>query len=115
MPDFALDADREAIRDMARAFADEQLAPKALEWDQAKHFPIEEIRAAAALGMGAIYVREDVGGSALTRLDAAVIFEQLATGCPAVAAYISIHNMCASARTRRRFARGPYARAITMC
>ena len=53
------------------------------------------IREAAALGMAAIYVREDVGGSALTRFDAALIFEALATGCPAIAAYISIHNMCA--------------------
>ncbi len=95
MPEFALDADREAIREMARGFADDTLAPHAVEWDQAKHFPVAEIRAAAALGMGAIYIREDVGGSALTRLDAAVIFEQLATGCPTVAAYISIHNMCA--------------------
>jgi alkylation response protein AidB-like acyl-CoA dehydrogenase len=95
MQEFALDADREIIREMARAFADEKIAPHALEWDQAKHFPIDVIRETAPLGMAAIYVREDVGGSALTRLDAAIIFEQLATGCPAVAAYISIHNMCA--------------------
>ena len=95
MPQFALDADRLAVRDLARAFADETLSPHALEWDEAKHFPIDALEAAAALGMAAIYVREDVGGSGLTRLDAAVIFEQLATGCPAIAAYISIHNMCA--------------------
>jgi len=95
MQEFALDADREAVREMARAFADEKIAPHALEWDEAKHFPVDVIRETAALGMGAIYVSEDVGGSAMTRLDAAIIFEQLATGCPAVAAYISIHNMCA--------------------
>ncbi len=95
MQEFALDADRLAIRDMARAFADEKIAPHALEWDQAKHFPVDVIVETAALGMGAIYVREDVGGSAMTRLDAAIIFEQLATGCPTVAAFISIHNMCA--------------------
>ena len=95
MQEFALDADREAIREMARAFADDKIAPHALAWDEAKHFPIDVIQETAALGMGAIYVREDVGGSAMTRLDAAIIFEQLATGCPAVAAYISIHNMCA--------------------
>jgi len=95
MQEFALDADREAIREMARAFADDKIAPYALAWDEAKHFPIDVIQQTAALGMGAIYVREDVGGSAMTRLDAAIIFEQLATGCPAVAAYISIHNMCA--------------------
>ena len=95
MSAFALDADRIAIRDMARAFADDKIAPHALEWDEKKHFPVDVIRESAALGMGAIYVREDVGGSALTRFDAALIFEQLATGCPAVAAFISIHNMCA--------------------
>ena len=95
MADFALDPDRIAIRDMAREFADEKLAPHALEWDEHRHFPVDVIREAASLGMAAIYVREDVGGSALTRLDAALIFEALATGCPAVAAYISIHNMCA--------------------
>jgi len=75
---FSLDADRIAIRDMARAFADEKIAPYALEWDEKKHFPVDMIRETAPLGMGAIYVREDVGGSALTRFDAALIFEALA-------------------------------------
>ena len=92
---FSLDADHIAIREMARAFADDRLAPRALEWDEKKHFPVDVIREAAALGMAAIYVREDVGGSAMTRFDAALIFEALSTGCPAVAAFISIHNMCA--------------------
>jgi hypothetical protein len=95
MPAFSLDEDRIAIRDLARAFADEKIAPHALEWDEKKHFPVDVIRETAPLGMGAIYVREDVGGSALTRFDAALIFEALATGCPAISAYISIHNMCA--------------------
>ena len=95
MAEFALDEDRLAIRNMARGFADEKIAPHALVWDEKKHFPVDVIRQAAALGMAAIYVRADVGGSALKRLDAALIFEALATGCPAVAAYISIHNMCA--------------------
>src|SRR6476469_3066555 len=90
---FALSEDHLAIRDMARAFAAEKLAPKAVEWDEAKHFPVAEMREAAALGMGGIYVREDVGGSGLSRLDATVIFEALSTGCPTVAAFISIHNM----------------------
>ena len=92
---FALDEDRIAIRDMARDFADGQLAPHALEWDQTSHFPVDVMREAAKLGMAAIYVREDVGGSGLGRLDAALIFEALATGCPAIAAYLSIHNMVA--------------------
>jgi alkylation response protein AidB-like acyl-CoA dehydrogenase len=92
---FGLTAEQETIRDMARAFAREQLEPHALRWDAEKFFPIEVIRGVAALGMGGIYVREDVGGSGLKRLDAALVFEALATGCPAVAAYISIHNMVA--------------------
>jgi len=92
---FALSEDQTAIRDMARDFAAEKIAPKALEWDEKKHFPIDVLREAAALGMGGIYVRDDVGGSGLTRFDAALIFEALSTACPSVAAYISIHNMCA--------------------
>src|SRR5690349_12258762 len=80
---------------MAAAFAAETLAPHAARWDEDKHFPVAEMRAAAALGMGGIYIQEDVGGSGLSRLDAALIFEALSTGCPTVAAYISIHNMCA--------------------
>lgn len=90
---FALDDDEKAIRDTARGFADEFLAPNALEWDEQKHFPVDVLRKAGPLGLGGIYVREDVGGSGLRRLDAVRIFEQLATGCPAIAAYISIHNM----------------------
>src|SRR3954465_267470 len=92
---FALTDDHRAIRDMAREFAAEKLAPHALDWDERKHFPVDVMREAAALGMGAIYVRDDAGGSGLTRLDAALIFEALATGCPTVSAYISIHNMVA--------------------
>lgn len=92
---FALTEDQLAIQEMARDFAAETLAPHAMRWDEEKHFPVEEMRAAAALGMGGIYIQEDVGGSGLSRLDAALIFEALSTGCPTVAAYISIHNMCA--------------------
>ncbi|WP_029902969.1 acyl-CoA dehydrogenase family protein [Nocardia brasiliensis] len=90
---FILDDDEKAIRETARGFADEFLAPNTLEWDEQKHFPIDVLRKAGPLGLGGIYVREDVGGSGLRRLDAVRIFEQLATGCPAIAAYISIHNM----------------------
>lgn len=95
MTAFSLTEDQIAIRDMAQGFAAETLAPHAVRWDEEKHFPVEEMRQAAALGMGGIYIRDDVGGSGLSRLDAAVIFEALSTGCPTVAAYISIHNMCA--------------------
>jgi len=92
---FSLNADQVALRDMARTFADDVFAPNAIAWDEAKHFPVAEMRKAAALGMGGIYVAEDVGGSGLSRLAATLIFEALATGCPTVSAYMSIHNMVA--------------------
>lgn len=95
MTAFALTEDQLAIQEMAQNFANDTLAPNAIRWDQEKHFPVAEMREAAALGMGGIYIDEDVGGSGLSRLDAALIFEALSTGCPTVAAYISIHNMCA--------------------
>ncbi|MFL9499022.1 isobutyryl-CoA dehydrogenase [Rhodopseudomonas palustris] len=92
---FDLNEDQRAIRDMARDFAAEKIAPHALKWDEDKHLPLDVIREAAALGIGGIYIRDDVGGSAMTRFDAALIFEALATGCPSVSAFISIHNMAA--------------------
>jgi alkylation response protein AidB-like acyl-CoA dehydrogenase len=94
-PQFALDEDQIAVRDMAKSFADGVFAPNAVAWDEARHFPIAEMRKAAALGMGGVYIAEDVGGSGLSRLTATLIFEALATGCPTVAAYISIHNLVA--------------------
>jgi alkylation response protein AidB-like acyl-CoA dehydrogenase len=90
---FALNEDHIAIRDMARDFADTQIAPHALAWDEQKHFPVDVIRKAAELGMASIYVREEHGGTGLGRLEAALIFEALSTGCPAIAAFVSIHNM----------------------
>lgn len=90
---FALTEDQIAVRDMAREFAAEKIAPFAQKWDEDKLFPVDVMREAAALGMGGIYIRDDVGGSALTRFDAALIFEALATGCPTVSSFISIHNM----------------------
>jgi alkylation response protein AidB-like acyl-CoA dehydrogenase len=92
---FDLNEDQRAIRDMARDFAAEKIAPHALKWDEDRHLPLDVIRQAASLGIGGIYIRDDVGGSAMTRFDAALIFEALATGCPAVSAFISIHNMAA--------------------
>ena len=92
---FGLDDDERVITETAAAFAAKRLAPQALEWDAADHFPIDALRAAAELGMAAIYCREDVGGSGLRRLDAVRIFEQLAAADPTVAAFLSIHNMCA--------------------
>ncbi|MGE4428106.1 MAG: acyl-CoA dehydrogenase family protein, partial [Solirubrobacteraceae bacterium] len=90
---FHLDEDQQAVRDMAREFAAEQIAPHAVQWDHDKYLPVDVLRAAAELGFGAVYCREEFGGSGLTRLDAALIFEALATGCPTIAAYTSIHNM----------------------
>ncbi len=95
VPQFSLNPEQIAIRDMAREFADEVLAPNAVAWDEAKHFPVAEMRRAATLGMGGIFIPEDVGGSAMSRFDGVLIFEGLATGCPTVAAYLSIHNMTA--------------------
>ena len=88
--------ERDAILEAVRDFAGAELAPFALERDERKEFPIECLRRAGQLGLGGICVREDVGGSALGRFDAVAIFEELAKGDPAIAAYISIHNMVAS-------------------
>ncbi|MBL4600056.1 MAG: acyl-CoA dehydrogenase family protein [Rhizobiaceae bacterium] len=93
--DFALSEEQQAIYDMARSFSDENIAPHAIEWDAKGHFPKDVVRSVGELGMAGIYVREDVGGSALGRLDATLIFEALAYGCPSIASFISIHNMCA--------------------
>jgi len=90
---FTLDEDQIAVRDMARQFAEEKIAPHSVRWDEEKHFPVDVMREAAKLGMGGVYIRDDVGGSGMTRFDAALIFEALALGCPTVSAYISIHNM----------------------
>jgi alkylation response protein AidB-like acyl-CoA dehydrogenase len=92
---FGLSADQLAMRETAMSFARERLAPNALRWDKEKHFPIDALREAATLGFAAITVSEDHGGVGLGRLDSVVIFEALSMGCPTIAAYISIHNMCA--------------------
>jgi alkylation response protein AidB-like acyl-CoA dehydrogenase len=92
---FELPAATRELRETALAFARERLAPNALEWDEARHFPVDVLREAASLGMAALYVREASGGAGLTRLDAAVVFEALATGCPTISAFLSIHNMVA--------------------
>ena len=91
--DFTLTEDQAAIQAAARAFAGAELAPHSARWDEDREFPVETLRAAAALGFAGLYVREDVGGSGLGRLDAALVFEELSRGDVSVAAYISIHNM----------------------
>ncbi|MDQ7879256.1 acyl-CoA dehydrogenase family protein [Microbacterium sp. QXD-8] len=85
--------ERDAILDAVREFVQNELAPHALEWDAKSFFPRDTLRSAGELGLGGIYAREDFGGAGLSRSDAAAIFEELAQGDPAIAAYISIHNM----------------------
>ena len=93
--DFTLSEEQRAFQATARTFARDEMMPNARAWDEGEIFPVDALRQAAALGFGGIYVKEDVGGSALSRLDAALIFEELAQGCTSTAAYISIHNMAA--------------------
>lgn len=93
--DFTLSEEQRAFQDVARQFARDEMEPFAREWDEKSVFPVDTLRKAAALGFGGIYVRDDVGGSGLSRLDAALIFEELSKGCTSTAAYISIHNMAA--------------------
>ncbi len=87
--------ERAALVEAVRDFAGAALAPYAGQWDAEKHFPVDTLRQAGELGLGGVYVREDVGGSGLTRQDAVAIFEELAKGDTTIAAYISIHNMVA--------------------
>ena len=108
--DFELSEEQRAFQATARTFARDEMMPNARAWDEGEIFPVDALRKAAALGFGGIYVKEDVGGSALSRLDAALIFEELAQGCTSTAAYISIHNMAAwmidafgSAEARKKF------------
>ena len=89
-----LTSEQKLIQQTAADFAAEKLRPYAAEWDEKKHFPVDVIREAASLGFAGLYVNEDVGGSALSRFDAVLVFEQLSQGCISTAAYISIHNMC---------------------
>src|ERR1043165_8481166 len=93
MSDLELSEDERAIQDAARSFSRDKLAPHSARWDEEHHFPVDVMREAAALGFAGLYVKEDVGGSALTRLDASLVFEQLSYGDVATAAFISIHNM----------------------
>ncbi|MEO9247293.1 acyl-CoA dehydrogenase family protein [Citricoccus nitrophenolicus] len=85
--------DQQALVDAVRDFATERIAPHALDWDERKHFPVDVLAEAGELGLGAIYVSEEHGGAGLERKDAVLIFEELAKADPALAAYISIHNM----------------------
>lgn len=91
----ALTKDQLALAEVTLDFADEHLAPHAVAWDRDKHFPVDVLRKAAELGLGGVYVREEHGGSGLGRTDGTLVFEALATGCPSIVSYLSIHNMVA--------------------
>ena len=91
--DFELNEDQIAFADMARSFAQKELEPHAAEWDEEQIFPIETLKKAGELGFCGLYSPEDVGGLGLSRLDASIIFEELAMGCTSTTAYITIHNM----------------------
>ena len=93
--DFVLSEEQQAIFDMAHDFADQMIAPHAVDWDQSEQMPKDVLREAAELGLAAIYVPEEHGGSGLSRLDATLIFEALAMACPSVSSFLSIHNMVA--------------------
>jgi alkylation response protein AidB-like acyl-CoA dehydrogenase len=108
--EFHLTDEQRAFQELARGFARDELLPHAARWDDACEFPSDALRKAAALGFAGIYVGEEFGGAALTRLDATVIFEELAAADPSTSAYLSIHNMASwmidrfgSLEQRRRF------------
>ncbi|XP_032905740.1 isobutyryl-CoA dehydrogenase, mitochondrial isoform X1 [Amblyraja radiata] len=94
-PSAGLSEDQKEFQKVAFGFAANEMAPHMTEWDQKEIFPVETMRKAAQLGFGGIYIRPDVGGSGLSRVDTSIIFEALSTGCASTTAYISIHNMCA--------------------
>ncbi len=107
---FELTDDQVAIQDMAKKFTADAITPFAAEWDEKSHYPVDVWKAAGELGFGAIYVSEESGGTGLGRLEAALIMEAMAYGCPATSAFISIHNMAAwmidcfgSAELKKRF------------
>src|SRR5207237_3218103 len=93
--DFELSDEQLAFQDTARQFAQDEWLPHAAGWDEREEFPEAALRAAAALGFAGIYVDDQFGGSGLSRLDATIIFEELAGACVSTAAYLSIHNMAA--------------------
>ena len=93
MTQFDLTEDQRAIQEMAQRFTADAITPHAAEWDEKHHFPRDVVKAAAELGFGAIYVSEESGGIGLGRLEAALIMEAMAYGCPSTSAFISIHNM----------------------
>ena len=91
--DFDLTSDQKNYRDLAKNFSDNELKPYAAEWDKNEYFPIETIKKAGDLGFLSLYVDSSLGGMGLGRLDASIVFEQLAQGCTSTTAFMTIHNM----------------------
>lgn len=91
--DFELNDEQRAFREAARGFATGEMAPHAAQWDEEKIFPVEVLRAAGELGFMGMYCPEAGGGMGMSRLDTAIVLEELAAGCTSTAAYMSIHNM----------------------
>ncbi|MFI1264814.1 MULTISPECIES: acyl-CoA dehydrogenase family protein [Streptomyces] len=87
--------DQLALVEATLDFTQDHLSPHAVQWDQDKHFPVDVLRKAAGIGLGGIYVQEEAGGSGLSRADGVLILETLASGCPSIAGFVSIHNMVA--------------------
>lgn len=94
--DFQYSEEHQAFREMAADFARNKLTPNASKWDENHYFAIDTLKEAAQLGMAGMVAAEDIGGSGMSRLDAALVFEQLASGCVTTSAYLSIHNMVTS-------------------
>ena len=88
-----LTGEQKAIQNMALDFAMAEMAPHAMRWDEEKIFPTDVLRELAKLGFAGVYVGEEYGGSGLSRLEAALVFEALSAGCTSTAAYLTIHNM----------------------
>ncbi len=91
--DFTLSDEQRALTEMVEQFTEAEITPNAKDWDEQHHFPIATLRKAADLGLAAMYVKPELGGSGLSRLEAALVFEKLAMGCVSTTAYLSIHNM----------------------
>jgi alkylation response protein AidB-like acyl-CoA dehydrogenase len=91
--DFELSEEQNAFRQAAREFAAGEMAPLAAHWDAECIFPVDIIRKAGELGFCGMYTPQEAGGMGLSRLDAAIVFEELAAACPSTTAYMTIHNM----------------------
>jgi alkylation response protein AidB-like acyl-CoA dehydrogenase len=92
--EFGLNEDQLMLMEMAQNFADKEMKPFADQWNEDKVFPEDTLRKAAELGFGGVFVKDDIGGSGLGRVDGSIIFEALSGGCTSTAAYLTIHNMC---------------------